>query len=101
MYIRNGCRFGFFVRRDSWEREKYAKVLEIEFVIEGKMIKGEPPYFGGFKNPPDHPRAGKIMGPRIVTLNASWAKPKTWSTDAGGNFCWTELNTDEIRNIKD
>lgn len=40
MYIRNNCRFGFYVKRDSWQAGRYAKVVGIEWVEEGKMIKG-------------------------------------------------------------
>ena len=60
------------------------------------MIKGKPPYFGGFKNPPGHPRAGKIMGPRIVTLKTDWLEGGIWYTDAGGNFCWTLVEPTDI-----
>jgi len=72
MYIQNGCRLGFYVYRNSWRPGRYAKVVSIEGVEESKMIEGKPPYFGGLINPPGHPRAGKIMGPRMVTLEADW-----------------------------
>lgn len=72
MYMKNDCRFGFFVHRDSWHPIKYAKVTAIEGVKEGKIPEGKPPYFGGLLNPPGHPKAGKIMGPRMVTLEADW-----------------------------
>ena len=56
------------------------------------MIKGEPPYFGGFKNPPGHPRAGKIMGPRLVTLQADWFDGGPIQTiNTGGNYSWTQV----------
>lgn len=58
------------MRRDSWHFSRKAKFTWIEFVIEGQRIKGESPYFGGFKNHPGHPRAGKIMEPRLVRLEA-------------------------------
>jgi hypothetical protein len=88
MYVANNCQYGFYVRRDSWSPDKYAKVVSIEWVEEGRMIKGKPPYFGGFKNPPGHPRTGKIMGPRLVTLEAPWFKGGRMITDCGGNFSW-------------
>jgi hypothetical protein len=96
MYVENGCRFGFCVKRDSWRPGRYAKVIGIEFVEDGKMIKGTPPYFGGFINPPGHPRAGKKMGPRLVTLEADWFDDGgVMITDCGGNFCWTRVSPDQ------
>jgi len=92
MYVKNGCRFGFFVKRNSWGPGRYAKVIGIEWVEEGKMIKGEPPYYGGFKNPPGHPRAGKTMGLRLVTLQADWFDEGPIMTiRTGGNFSWTQV----------
>lgn len=91
MYVQNGCRFGFYVKRDSWSEGRYAKVVAIEWVEDGKMIKGNAPYFGGFKNPPGHPRAGKIMGPRLVTLEADWIKGGRMITDSGGNYSWIQV----------
>lgn len=91
MYMANGCRFGFYVKRDTWRPGKYAKVVGIEWVEDGRPIKGKPPYFGGFKNPPGHPRAGKIMGPRLVTLEADWFDEGRMVIDTGGNYCWTQV----------
>jgi len=91
MYIENHCRFGFFVTRDTWREGRYAKVVGIEWVKEGDMIPGNPPYFGGFKNPPGHPREGKIMGPRLVALEADWFDGGNWTTDCGGNYSWTRV----------
>ena len=91
MYVENGCRMGFYVRRDSWHPNRYAKVIGIQWVEDGKMIKGEPPYFGGFINPLGHPRAGKKMGPRLVTLQATWIEGGSMEIDVGGNFCWTRV----------
>lgn len=90
MYIQNNCRFGFYVKKDSWRADRYAKVVSIEFVDEGKMIKGKPPYFGGFKNPPGHPRAGKIMGPRMVRLEADWFDEGFYYVN-GGTWNWTQV----------
>ena len=95
MYIANNYRFGFYVTRDSWRAGRYAKVVAIQWVEEGKMIKGDPPYFGGFKNPPGHPRAGKIMGPRLVTLKADWLTGGEMITDCGGNFSWARVYASE------
>jgi hypothetical protein len=91
MYVKNECRFGFYVKRDSWREGRYAKVIAIEWVEDGKMIKGDPPYFGGFKNPPGHPRAGKTMGPRSVTLQANWLENGQMVTDCGGNYSWIQV----------
>lgn len=92
MYMENNYQFGFYVRRDSWPKHRYAKVLSIQWVTEGKPIKGKPPYFGGFKNPPGHPREGKIMGPRGVTLEAAWFSGSNQQIiTTGGNYCWTRI----------
>lgn len=91
MYVKNNCRFGFYVNRNSWRTDRYAKVTNIQWVTEGEMIKGKPPYFGGFKNPPGHPRAGKIMGPRLVTLEANWLSGGKMITDCGGTGGWTQV----------
>lgn len=91
MYVKNNCILGFFVRKDSWSKSRFAKVVEIQWVEDGKMIKGNPPYFGGFKNPPGHPREGKIMGPRQVTLKANWLENEILITESGGNYCWEQV----------
>lgn len=91
MYVQNNCKLGFYVSRNSWRKGRYAKVIGIEFVTDGKMIKGDPPYFGGFKNPPGHPREGKIMGPRLVTLEADWLENGKYVTDSGGTFAWERV----------
>ena len=95
MYMANDYKFGFYVRRNSWRRDRYAKVADIQWVEEGKKIKGKPPYFGGFKNPPGHPRAGKIMGSRLVTLEAKWLRGGKYVTDAGGTYAWERVYPDE------
>ncbi len=97
MYIENGCKYGFYVRRDSWHQNRYAKVISIEWVVEGKMIKGKPPYFGGFKNPPGHPRAGKTMGPRKVILVADWLDGGRLKISTGGNYSWHQVYPDNPR----
>lgn len=87
MYVKNNCRLGFYVRRDSWRFDRYAKVIEIQWVEDGKMIKG---------NPPGHPREGKIMGPRLVTLQADWLDGGKMVTGCGGNYSWTQVYPNEI-----
>lgn len=44
MYVENGNKAGFFVRRDSWSRI-YACVTRVAGLKEGEL-RGEPPYFG-------------------------------------------------------
>jgi len=90
MYIHNCLRFGFYVHRNSWSTEKFAKVVAIEGVEEGKMPEGNPPYFGGLLNPPGHPRAGKIMGPRMVTLVADWMDEGKMKVN-GGIYSFTRV----------
>jgi hypothetical protein len=91
MYIQNKCRFGFYVHKNSWHPIKYAKVTAIEGVVDGKMPEGKPPYFGGLFNLPGHPRAGKIMGPRIVTLEADWMDEGKMTVN-GGTFTFTQVS---------
>lgn len=92
MYQANKYQLGFYVSRDSWHSSRYAKVVAIEWVTEGKPIKGKPPYFGGFINPPGHPRAGKKMGPRLVTLEADWLDGGSLVVKTGGNYSWERVN---------
>jgi hypothetical protein len=91
MYVRNNCKLGFYITRNSWRSDRYAKVVNIQWVQDGEMIKGEPPYFGGFKNPPNHPRAGKTMGPRLVTIEAEWLAGGRLVIETGGNYSWTQV----------
>lgn len=95
LYHKNDCQFGFYVRRNSWHPNRFAKVVGIQWVEEGKKIKGKPPYFGGFKNPPGHPREGKIMGPRLVDLEAPWFEGGKWRTESGGNYSWEQVYPDK------
>lgn len=48
MYILNGCKFGFYIVRDSWGYT-VAKITGIEGVTEGNIIPGKAPYFGNIK----------------------------------------------------
>ena len=52
MYLNNNCKYGFYVQRDSWATV-FAKILEIENVIEGNTIAGLAPYYNmpNGKNP--------------------------------------------------
>ena len=95
MYVKNNCKLGFYVRSVKWRHERFAKVIEIQNVEEGKMIEGEPPYFGGFKYPAGHPKEGIIMGPRLVTLEADWLDNGVRVTDRGGNFTWEQVYPSE------
>jgi hypothetical protein len=46
MYVANGNRAGFFVRRNSWSHPRsFARVLSVGGMVEGP-IPGLPPYFG-------------------------------------------------------
>lgn len=90
MYIENRCKFGFYVSRNSWSNKKYAKVIAIEDVEEGKMIDGDPPYFNR-KYPTGHPKAGKIIQGRIITLEAKWFEGGIYEDVNGGTFVWTQV----------
>jgi hypothetical protein len=68
MYIENNFQFGFYVRKDTWRPGRYAKVIKIEGVKEGKMIGGKPPYYMIDR----HPGFGMFRRYRIVTLAAGW-----------------------------
>lgn len=96
MYSSNNYKFGFYVKKNSWSPDKYAKVIAIQWVEEGKPIKGDPPYYGGFKNPPEHPRAGKIMGPRKIVLAADWLDEYYLITD-GGNYSYSQVYPKNIK----
>ena len=89
MYIENDCKFGFFVTRNSWSDQKYAMVVGIDGVEEGKMIVGKPPYFTR-KYPLGHPKTGKVW-PRIVHLKAPWLNGGKYKTDCGGSYVWTRV----------
>ena len=89
MYVDNGCKFGFYVTKNSWSNEKYAMVFGIDGVEEGKMIKGKPPYFIR-KYPKGHPKAGNIW-PRIVFLKPSWLDRKILEDGNGGTYAWSRV----------
>lgn len=89
MYMENGCKFGFFITRDSWRADRYAMVVGIDGVEEGKPIEGQPPYFNRYY-PESHPKAGKTWK-RFVHLEAPWFDSGEYETDCGGNYSWTRV----------
>lgn len=89
MYVENDCKFGFFVTRNSWSNQKYATVVGIDGVEEGKMIEGEPPYFTR-KYPLGHVKSGKVW-PRVVYLKAAWFDEGIYRTRSGGTYSWTRV----------
>ncbi len=89
MYIENQCKFGFFITRNSWSAEKYAAVVAIVEVEEGKPIEGQPPYFTRYY-PQEHPKAGKVWK-RFVHLEASWFDSSEYETDCRGNYFWSRV----------
>jgi hypothetical protein len=92
MYVANGCKCGFFITRNSWSNEKYAKVIKIDGVEEGKMIDGEAPYFTRYY-PIGHTKAGKVWK-RYVYLEAPWFDDGEYITDCGGNYSWARVFPD-------
>ena len=87
MYMDNNCKFGFYVRRNSWSELRFALVVGIDGVEEGKIIEGEPPYFTR-KYPAGHLKEGKVWQ-RIVYLEAPWLDEGKYDTDCGGTYAWT------------
>lgn len=55
MYVNNGNKAGFRVRRDSWARTRTALILSVDGKSSGKL-KGRPPYYG------DPPVIGDLDG---------------------------------------
>jgi hypothetical protein len=90
MYMANGCRFGFYVHRDSWRSDRYAKVVGIDGVEDGKPIDGQPPYFNR-TFPSDNANAGKIWS-RKIYLEAEWFDDGTYATESGGTYGWTKVD---------
>jgi len=97
MYVKNNCKLGFYVRSENWRPGRFARVVEIQRVEDGKMIEGEPPLFGGFRYPEGHSKEGIIMGPRLVTLEADWLDGGSRVTDGGGKFSWEQVYPDETK----
>jgi hypothetical protein len=89
MYVENGCRFGFYVTRDSWKEDRYAEVIGIDGVEDGKMIEGEPPYFNRVY-PDNHPNARKIWQ-RGITLKAEWFDGEIHNGTTGGTYTFTRV----------
>lgn len=94
LYIENGCRYGFYVRRNSWSLSRQAKVKKIEGVREGEVISGEPPYYS-MPYPKGHSKEGKMCWKREVILEADWFDNGVYRTDCGGNYSWTLIQTHE------
>ncbi len=72
MYIANGCKLDFYVHKNSWAPHRKAKVVNIEGVLEGAMPEGDPPYFNGSVYPKGHPKVGKTIYKRKITMHADW-----------------------------
>lgn len=89
MYMANGYKFGFYISRNSWSPDKYALVLRIDGVEEGKPIEGTPPYFTRYY-PKGHLKEGKVWK-RFVLLKAAWFDDGFYDTDCGGNYSWTQV----------
>ena len=79
MNVANDCKFGFYVTLDSCSNGKYAMVVGIDGVEEGKMIEGTSPYFTR-KYPEGHPKAGKTWK-RFMYLEATWYDKRVYKTD--------------------
>ncbi|WP_295123483.1 hypothetical protein [uncultured Chitinophaga sp.] len=88
MYVDNGCRLGFYVHRESWRSDRYAKVIGIDGVKDGEPIEGTPPYYNRIY-PADHPNAGKTWG-RTIYLQAPWFDTGHYQTESGGTGGWTK-----------
>ena len=91
MYVENNFKFGFYVTRNSWHPKRFAKVVAIDGVEEGKMIEGNPPYFTRYY-PQGHPKEGKVWK-RSVYLEADWFDGGKYETDCGGTYAWTQIYT--------
>lgn len=89
MYMENNCKFGFYVTRNSWSNVKYAMVVGIDDVEEGKPIEGLPPYFTR-KYQEGHSKEGRVWR-RIVYLKADWLDGGKYDTDCGGTYAWTRV----------
>jgi hypothetical protein len=92
MYIENGCRFGFYVTRDSWREDRYAQVIGIDGVIDGEMIEGNPPYFNRVY-PDNHPATGKTWQ-RGITFKADWLDGGISHASTGGTYTFTRVHPD-------
>lgn len=90
LYFEHGCCFGFYVHRDSWRPDRYAKLVKIDGVEDGKPIDGQPPYFTRYY-PTGHPKAGKVW-PRTIHLEAAWFDNGKYETESGGTYAWKKVN---------
>jgi len=88
MFQANGYKLGFYVRKVSWPTGQKAQVLDIEGVIEGQPISGDPPYY-------NKEVLGLLAGApgtnRSVTLKSdNWKEgEKTYSN--GGTYSWERV----------
>ena len=71
MYHRNGCKFGFWVQRYSWETW-VAQITGIDGVIEGEKIEGKPPYFTAPKVYADFYKNGKFVNNGQISCPGSF-----------------------------
>lgn len=90
IYLKNECRLGFYVRRNSWAPLRKARVVKIEGVVDGKMLGGEPPNFSA-RYPAGHPKEGKMCWQREVTLEAEWFDGGIDVIKTGGTYAWTQV----------
>jgi len=65
MYMLNGRKLGFYVRRESWRFDRVAKVVRIDGVVNGEPIEGKPPYYNRYY-PDGHENAGKTWSRRFT-----------------------------------
>lgn len=93
MYMENGYRLGFYVHRDSWRPNRYAKVVGIDGVEDGKPIDGQPPYFTRHY-PPSHPKAGKTWS-RTIYLEAPWFDNGRYETGSGSTYGWKKVDPEK------
>ena len=87
LYIENDCKFGFYVRRNSWDSRRKAKLIKIEGVVDGEMINGEAPYFSA-PYPKGHSKFGKTCYKRECKLVADWFDDGVYKTTSGASYVW-------------
>jgi len=88
MYVENNCKFGFYVKRDSWDSSRFAKVVAIDGVEKGKMIEGDPPYFTQHY-PQGHPKEGKIWKRKVYM---EWLGKGRYETECGVTYAWVQID---------
>lgn len=65
MYTANGERAGFFIRRDSWARSTFARVLMIDGRSDGPL-PGPPPYHGNAPVRVEFHLNGQLKDPNML-----------------------------------